>query len=234
MTEDTQSPTEQNYAIPKGVDTDVKCESSNKLESSSPEKVEAQALAKAEELYHDDKLLQAARTLTSASIDKSNPKLKPVHLVILQKAAMGEKLTENLKSRVQDTAVTINDTDEKGNANTTEAQWIYQGMAKGPSSIKPAIKSAIYYKLKPNVEDAMKTKFLVRIETPIDPSLLTPLLSVLNETQLYSSWLPSWSYPIRMRIESATKLHQIGRASQVVAVSYLFLNCKFDLLIFYL
>jgi len=221
MTEDTQSLTEQNDAIPKGVDTDEKCESPNKLESSSPEKVEAQALAKAEELYHDDKLLQAARTLTSASIDKSNPKLKPVHLVILQKAAMGEKLTENLKSRVQDTAVTINDTDEndeKGNANTTEAQWIYQGMAKGPSSIKPAIKSAIYYKLKPNVEDAMKTKFLVRIETPIDPSLLTPLLSVLNETQLYSSWLPSWSYPIRMRIESATKLHQIGRASQVVAI----------------
>jgi len=222
MTEDTPSPTEQNDVISKCVDTDEKSESQNDLKSSSPEEAETEALVKAEELYHDDKLLQAARTLTSANIDKSNPKLKPVHLTIIRKATIGEKLTKKLKSRVQDTAITINDkdeNDENGHANpTTENQWIYQGMVKAPKTIQPATKSAIYYKLQPNAEDAMKTKFLVRIETPIDPSFLTPFLSVLNETQLYASWLPNWSTPVRVRIERVTKLHQIGRVSQVVAV----------------
>ena len=35
---------------------------------------------------------------------------------------------------------------------------------------------------------AGKTPVYVRCETPIDPSLLSPLLSVLNESQLYEKW----------------------------------------------
>ena len=63
-----------------------------------------------------------------------------------------------------------------------------------------------------------KTNVCCRIESVIDKSLLCPLLSVLNETELYNTWLPSWDIP-KFKIRRSTKLHQRGRVSQILLLS---------------
>ena len=56
-----------------------------------------------------------------------------------------------------------------------------------------------------------------RIETPIEASLLIPILSVLNESSLYSSWIPSWTMP-KMGIDSSEQLEQVSRGSQIIRI----------------
>lgn len=56
-----------------------------------------------------------------------------------------------------------------------------------------------------------------RVETPIKKSLLEPLLSVLNETELYKSWLPNFSTP-KLQVRECEKLKQAGRFSQILFV----------------
>mmetsp|Transcript_25315 Transcript_25315/g.58471 ORF Transcript_25315/g.58471 Transcript_25315/m.58471 type:complete len:476 (-) Transcript_25315:488-1915(-) len=62
-------------------------------------------------------------------------------------------------------------------------------------------------------------KLTALISTPIDRSLLVPLLSVLNESELYSTWMPNWRIPIRLRVRRSKKLLQTGRCSQIVLVT---------------
>ena len=59
-----------------------------------------------------------------------------------------------------------------------------------------------------------------RLETPIESSLLVPLLSVLNETDLFTTWMPSWNYP-RLGLDKVEKLAQMGRTEQTIQVSTL-------------
>jgi hypothetical protein len=56
-----------------------------------------------------------------------------------------------------------------------------------------------------------------RCETPIEKDFLEPLLSVLNETQLYKTWLPSFKVP-RFEIRECEKLKQAGKLTQIVFV----------------
>jgi hypothetical protein len=58
-----------------------------------------------------------------------------------------------------------------------------------------------------------------RLETPIESSLLVPLLSVLIETDLYITWLPCWNYP-RIGLDKVEKLAQMGRTEQTIQVCY--------------
>jgi len=61
----------------------------------------------------------------------------------------------------------------------------------------------------------------LRLETPIHGTLLVPLISVLNESQLYYTWLPSWRLPpIKFGIRPVLKLKQIGRCSQVLIITF--------------
>jgi hypothetical protein len=46
----------------------------------------------------------------------------------------------------------------------------------------------------------------------------TTLISVLNESELYATWLPNWTVP-RFRVRRSVKLSQSGRCSQVVLVT---------------
>lgn len=62
-------------------------------------------------------------------------------------------------------------------------------------------------------------KLRVRVETPVEPSLLVPLLSVLNESELYATWLPSWTKPVKLGVSRSEKLRQNGRADQTVLVT---------------
>lgn len=70
----------------------------------------------------------------------------------------------------------------------------------------------IYYK----VED--DAKLTCRIEGPIEKSLLVPLLSVLNEVDLYPTFIPSWSVP-KIGIRRCRQLEQTTRTSQILQVA---------------
>ena len=60
------------------------------------------------------------------------------------------------------------------------SEWISHGIKKGKF---PTI---THHKIEQNPEG--DSKIFVRCETPIEPALLSPLLSVLNETELYEKW----------------------------------------------
>ncbi|CAB9507005.1 expressed unknown protein [Seminavis robusta] len=55
----------------------------------------------------------------------------------------------------------------------------------------------------------------VRMETPIEASLLVPLLATLNETNLYTTWIPSFQRPIKLGVRSFQKMMQISRGFQI-------------------
>lgn len=60
-------------------------------------------------------------------------------------------------------------------------------------------------------------KLTCRIETPIEASLMVPLLSVLNETDLYDTWIPSWRFP-KIGVSQSNKLHHSGKANQLLQI----------------
>jgi len=70
----------------------------------------------------------------------------------------------------------------------------------------------IYYKVDRN------NKLTVRIDLVVESSLLVPLLSVLNESDLYCEWMPSWRHP-RVGFRRSIKMHELGRANQIVLVT---------------
>jgi len=82
--------------------------------------------------------------------------------------------------------------------------WTKQGESHGNYD------TIIYYK----VDEA--TRLTARIETPIEASLLVPLLSVFNESELYESCLPHFQ---GLGISRSTKLRQTGRGNQIIAVN---------------
>jgi hypothetical protein len=85
--------------------------------------------------------------------------------------------------------------------------WKKQGESHGHRD------TLIYYK----VEEGSKLK--CRIETPIESSLFAPFLATLNETDLYQTWIPSWSFPLKLGIDRSLKLQQKARVNQIVQIS---------------
>lgn len=71
--------------------------------------------------------------------------------------------------------------------------------------------TCIYYKVNKD------SSLLVRIETPIESSLLNPLLSVFSESDLYKDWMPSFKVP-RLGVELSEKMQETGRGNQVIRV----------------
>ena len=63
-----------------------------------------------------------------------------------------------------------------------------------------------------------KKEVTVRLETPIDASLLVPLLAIQNETQLFTKWLPSFQKPFKLGISESGKLRQISRGTQLAQI----------------
>ena len=64
------------------------------------------------------------------------------------------------------------------------------------------------------------SKLTCRIETPIESSLLVPLLAVFNESDLYQSWMPQFRIPFKLGVRESKKLRdQPGRGAQVVHVT---------------
>ena len=77
------------------------------------------------------------------------------------------------------------------------SDWIRQGESHGNHD------SLIFYKLEGSA------RLTCRIETPIEQSLLVPLLSVLNEVDLYQDWIPSFRVP-RLGIRLSRVLQETG------------------------
>eukprot|EP00537_Pseudo-nitzschia_pungens_P012021 CAMPEP_0172391140 /NCGR_PEP_ID=MMETSP1061-20121228/7607_1 /TAXON_ID=37318 /ORGANISM="Pseudo-nitzschia pungens, Strain cf. pungens" /LENGTH=402 /DNA_ID=CAMNT_0013121679 /DNA_START=230 /DNA_END=1435 /DNA_ORIENTATION=+ len=75
-----------------------------------------------------------------------------------------------------------------------ECEWIKQGESHGRYDF------TIYYK----IGDGAELK--CRIESPVPSDLLVPLLSVLNESGLYQTWIPSWQTPFRLGVQESQQL----------------------------
>lgn len=142
----------------------------------------------AEQHYAEDRLLAAARLLRRVH---DGSLLKEDHTKLLAKAGECEAFVRQLKSSVED-----------------GGEWTKQGESHGRHN------SLIYYKM----GGEHMSHLNVRVETPIPSSLLIPLLSVLNECELYQTWLPSWEKPVRLGVTKSEKLRQVSRVSQVLAV----------------
>ena len=54
-----------------------------------------------------------------------------------------------------------------------------------------------------------------RVETPIQKDLLLPLFCVLNESQLFKTWLPNFKIP-RLNVQICEKIKQAGKLTQIV------------------
>lgn len=194
------------------------------------------AVRRAAALVRDDRLLEAARVATRAGIappvsatallsssdaitsaDADAATLLDRHL---PKARRVARLIESLKARVCATNSTnpgLGSNDEEPHVSSEKdvssrsdayGPWLVQGEHMGKRDV------SVYYR----TDVKTGTKLNARVESPIDGDMLVPFLSVLNESELYASWLPNWTVP-RFRVRRSEKLAQTGRVSQVVRVT---------------
>eukprot|EP00531_Pseudo-nitzschia_arenysensis_P015831 CAMPEP_0116128000 /NCGR_PEP_ID=MMETSP0329-20121206/7130_1 /TAXON_ID=697910 /ORGANISM="Pseudo-nitzschia arenysensis, Strain B593" /LENGTH=370 /DNA_ID=CAMNT_0003622117 /DNA_START=119 /DNA_END=1231 /DNA_ORIENTATION=+ len=91
--------------------------------------------------------------------------------------------------------------------SSPQEEWTKQGESHGQFDF------TIYYK----VEEG--ARLTCRIESPIPHSLLVPLLSVLNESALYHTWIPSWQTPFKLGVQESNQLLHDSRGHQVIQVS---------------
>jgi len=73
----------------------------------------------------------------------------------------------------------------------------------------------IHYKM-----DQEANEFHIRIDSPIESSLLNPLLSVFNESELYSKWMPRYRRPFKLGMSESNKLAELGRGHQLIQVKF--------------
>ena len=189
------------------------------------------AVRRAAALVRDDRLLEAARVAARAGIappvaataifsssDASDADADAATLLDrhLPKARRVARLIESLKAKVSATSAGVGSNDEEpGDADDDAASspdeygpWLVQGEHMGKRDV------SVYYR----TDKKTGSKLNARVESPIDAEMLVPFLSVLNESELYASWLPNWTVP-RFRIRRSEKLKQTGRVSQVVVVT---------------
>ena len=91
-----------------------------------------------------------------------------------------------------------------------DASWIKQSETKSNGKNRD---TKIYYK----VTDAAKLE--CRVDCVVESSLLVPLLAVFNETSLYDTWIPSWTFPVTLGIQDSTQLKQLSRGHQIVHIT---------------
>ena len=189
------------------------------------------AVRRAAALVRDDRLLEAARVAARAGIappvaatalfsssDASDADADAATLLDrhLPKARRVARLIESLKAKVSATSPGVGSNDEEpGDADDDATSspdeygpWLVQGEHMGKRDV------SVYYR----TDKKTGSKLNARVESPIDAEMLVPFLSVLNESELYASWLPNWTVP-RFRIRRSEKLKQTGRVSQVVVVT---------------
>ena len=109
---------------------------------------------------------------------------------------------QEILERAADFETSIADLIEDPNQDTS---WKKQGESHGKRD------ALIYYKVD------SQSRLTCRSETPIEASLLVPILSVLNESALYATWIPSWTMP-KIGIDTSEQLEQASRGTQTIRI----------------
>ena len=192
---------------------------------------DASLIQHAEELYRSERLLVAADKLRRVQ-DVSL--LNGHHLMMLRwadavKSGMEDLLTDPFKQEVAPAAAAAAATPT---AETTETEST-DDADNAASSSRPKSKSKAqqptsYWKKQSETHGhrdfvvfyhLTKDNLLIsRIECPIESSLLVPVIAVFNESQLYSTWMPSFQRPIKLGISQTNKLKETGRGNQIIQV----------------
>lgn len=161
-------------------------------------------LTKAEEHARQQRILEAARLLSRIQDPRC---LQDHHVVILEQARLVEGL---IQDHAQRTLLDVNSS-VKNNDKTTSTKkvgsnggWIRHGTVHGDRH------SVMYYKVGSNGE------MTVRMETPVEASLLVPLLSVFHEFQLWQTWVPRFTKPFSLGLRCSRVLKALGRGCQIV------------------
>lgn len=159
-------------------------------------------LERAASLFHEDKILAAFRIF-----DK-----------IVVKDTFSEKQQEmwEISTRCHDAVSDIiagSEMVDATNSNSfddtttdTHIPWKRQG-----ASHSDKFDTVVYYKLEE------ESKLYCRVETPIDQSLLLPLMAVCGESDLYDTWTPRWTMP-RVGIRSSKQVRRVGKLNQTIHV----------------
>ena len=85
-------------------------------------------------------------------------------------------------------------------------EWKKQGESHGD------YETSIYYKIESG------GRLTCRIETPIPKDMLVPILSVLNESSLYPTWIPSWTRPVRLGVRNSKQVLNDRKGHQVIHI----------------
>lgn len=160
-------------------------------------------------LKDDEKFLESARILRK--IDPDN--LSAEDKAVIKLAGECEALITFLKSdpKVHITNEEEDECDDEGNFKekenfeTEEKSWIKKG-----DNLRDTI---VYYNF-----DVSTNILDLRVDSSVERSLLLPILAVLNESDLYKTWLPSWSFPVRFGATETNKLTEKGKVSQLLHV----------------
>jgi hypothetical protein len=165
-------------------------ETSKPSEASSNAPADADLIQQAEDLYANERLFVAANLLKKVQ-DKSL--LKDNHHGILRWAAAAEAGMNALL--------------ESPESKESSGYWKKQSEKHGHRDF------LVYYHV------SKQNELTCRIDSAIESSLLIPILSVFNESELYKTWMPSWERPIKLGIADTKKLKESGRGNQIIQVT---------------
>jgi hypothetical protein len=149
---------------------------------------DASLIKRAEEFYGEERMLKAAEVLKQVK-DQENL-FTDRHKMIIRWAGLVEIGIEEM----------LQDPEKDG------SPWTKQKEKHGNRDF------LIFYQV------TEENQLIARIDCAIESSLLVPLLSVFNETELFSSWMPSWKKPIKLGVTLSEKLKEEGRGKQIVHV----------------
>eukprot|EP00980_Cylindrotheca_fusiformis_P004242 scaffold918_cov126-Cylindrotheca_fusiformis.AAC.21 len=72
----------------------------------------------------------------------------------------------------------------------------------------------VYYQV-----EKSSNQLFCRIESAVEESLLIPVVSVFNESDLYKTWMPSWERPFKLGYKETKMLKESGRGNQIIQVT---------------
>ena len=141
-------------------------------------------------LKRENKLLAAAELLEGIDCIY----FAPVHHIITKEAGILKEILRDCSS------------------NTKDADWTKRVEKRGKNHFSLESKLKRY-----NNTDGCTDSYDIltfRVVTSIEASMLVPVLAVLNESELFSSWAPKFKVP-RFGVSKSERLLQLDRCSQV-------------------
>ena len=146
-------------------------------------------IAEAEKLASEERLFGAARLLRMV---KDTEILSEKHHEIL---GWEQTIQASMK-------ILLESPDKEGST------WTKQSENQGERNF------LVYYQV-----DAATNQLFCRIESAIEGSLLVPILSVFNESDLYETWMPYWKRPVTLGCRETKMLKEASRGNQIIQVT---------------